>query len=175
LRIPLAVKLNPFFTSINEIATKLTQTGDADGLVVFNRFYYPDFDIHNLKLDSTLQLSNSSDTHLPLKWISTLYNKLPASIAASTGVDNPDDLIKYILAGANVVMCASCLMRYGISHLGCLLSGLENWLKNNNHKSVKEIRGLMSKDKLSNPEELEQAPYMKPVKNFYKEIGCYGQ
>ena len=167
LRIPLVVKLSPFFTSINEMAMKLTQIGGANGLVIFDRFYYPDFDIYNLKLDSALQLSSSFEARLPLRWISILYNKLPASIAASTGVHNHTDLIKYILAGADVVMCASCLMKHGIPYLGCLLAGLENWLKNNKYKSIKEIRGLMSKDNVTNPEELDKLPYMRILKNSF--------
>lgn len=171
LRIPLVVKLSPFFTSISDIALKLANFAGADGLVMFNRFYYPDFDIDHLEFEPSIQLSNSYETRLPLKWISTLYNKMPISIAASTGVDNANDIVKYILAGADVVMCASCLMRHCVPYLGNLLAGLENWLKNKNYFSVKEIRGLMSREKMANSEELDRAQYMKALRGF--KIGAH--
>jgi len=166
LRIPLAVKLSPFFTSVGDIALKLANVAGVDGLVMFNRFYYPDFDIDNLEFEPSIQLSNSYEIRLPLKWISILYNKLPISIAASTGVDSCNDIVKYIMAGADVVMCASCLMRHGVSYLEDLLAGLENWLKGKNYSSVKEIRGLMSKEKVANSEELDRAQYMKALRGF---------
>jgi dihydroorotate dehydrogenase (fumarate) len=166
LRIPLAVKLSPFFTSISDIALKLANVACAEGLVIFNRFYYPDFNVDHLEFEPSIQLSNPYEARLPLKWISTLYNKLPISIAASTGVDNSNDIVKYILAGANVVMCASCLMRHGVSYLGDLLADLEKWLKNKNYSSVKEIHGLMSREKMANSEELDRAQYMKALRGF---------
>lgn len=166
LRIPLVVKLSPFFTSISDLALKLANIAGADGLVIFNRFYYPDFDIEHLEFEPSIQLSNAYETRLPLKWIATLYSKLPISIAASTGVDDSNDIVKYILAGADVVMCASCLMKYGVSYLAELLIGLETWLKNKNYSSVKEIRGLMSREKMANSEELDRAQYTKALRGF---------
>ena len=166
LHIPLAVKLSPFFTSVSDVALKLANAVGVDGLIIFNRFYYPDFNIDKLEFDPDMQLSNSYETRLPLRWISILHNRLHISIAASTGVDSPDDLIKYLLAGADAVMCASCLMRHGISHLGHLLTGLEKWLQSKNYSSVQEIRGLMSKEKVANPDELERSQYMKVLRTF---------
>lgn len=166
LRIPLTVKLHPFFTSVGDIALKLANIAGVDGLVMFNRFYYPDFNIDKMEFEPGLQLSNPYEIRLPLKWISMLYNKLPISIAASTGVNTAEDLIKYILAGADVVMCASCLMKYGVSYIEKLLIDLESWLKNKNYSSVKEIRGLMSREKVANSEELDRAQYMKALRGF---------
>jgi len=147
LRIPFVVELSSLFTSINEMAMKLTQIGGANGLVIFNRFYYTDFDLCNLKLDSTLRLSSSFEARLSLRWIYILYNKLPISIAASTGVHNHTYLIKDILDGDDVVMHASCLIKHGIPYLRCL--------------------GLISKDNAANPEELDDPPYIRILKNSF--------
>lgn len=165
LNIPLAVKLSPFFTSIPNIVTQLEET-NVDGIIFFNRFYYPDIDIDNLTLKTKLELSNSYESRLPFRWIALLQNQIKCSIAASTGVHTSKDLIKYILAGANVVMCASCLMINGVDYLKTLLSGLNEWMQNKNYQTIDEIRGLINKKTIIGHKELERAQYMHALRSY---------
>ncbi len=166
INIPLAVKLSPFFTSIYDMALKLDKMTGIDGLVLFNRFYYPDVDIDKLDYKTDIQLSNSYEARLPLIWIALLKNRVKVSIAGSTGVHTCKDVIKYLLAGADAVMCASCLMKNQIGYLGILLSGLNDWLKCKNFNSIDDIKGLLCKKLVSNPQELVRAQYMHALRSF---------
>lgn len=166
LKIPLAIKLSPYFTSIADIAIKLDKIAKADGLVLFNRFYQPDFDIDTLEIKSNIQLSIPYEARLALRWIAILYGRIKASIAGSTGIHSSDDIVKYILAGADAITCASCLLKNGINHISALITGLEKWMDIKHYNSIDQFKGYMSYKKISEPTELERAQYMKALRNF---------
>ena len=113
VRIPVAIKIGPYFSSMHHMATQLVDAG-ADGLVLFNRFYQPDIDLTRLALLPSVELSTSAEIRLPLLWIGVLSGRIRASLAASTGVESADEVIKYLLAGADVVMTTSALLRHGV-------------------------------------------------------------
>jgi dihydroorotate dehydrogenase (fumarate) len=143
VKLPLAVKLHPHFSAFGDMAWQLVEAG-ASGLVLFNRVYQPDIDLARLKWDTELALSDPSEIRLGLLWISILSSRLgQASLAASTGVETSDEVIKYLLAGADVVMTAGALLRRGPRHLRHLIAGLETWLSRRGFGSVSAIRGLM--------------------------------
>lgn len=162
VRIPVAVKLGPYFSAFGHMAGQLVQAG-ADGLVLFNRFYEPDIDPASLSLAPDLELSSPYEIRLPLLWIGVLSGRLKTSLAASSGVDSADDVIKYLLAGADVVMTTSALLRHGIAHLEVLLRGLEFWLAARKLESLDEVRGRMSHRNVANPEAFERANYIKTL------------
>lgn len=141
--VPVAVKLSPHFSSTGEIAVRLDRAG-ADGLVLFNRFLQPDIDPETLAVVSTLDLSSPPEARLPRTWISILHGRVHAALAATTGVEGPEDVVKYLLAGANVVMTASALLRHGPEHAAVLLDGLVSWMKRKGFASVDELRGKLA-------------------------------
>jgi len=166
LNIPLTIKLSPYFTSITDIALKLDKIAEVDGLVLFNRFYHPNFDIDSLEIKTDMQLSKPYEARLALRWIAILHDQIKASIAGSTGIHTSDDVVKYILAGANATTCTSCLMQNGIEHISKLIDGLEKWMKIKKYDSINEFCGLMSYKKIADPVEFERAQYMKALRNF---------
>ncbi|MCV7090039.1 dihydroorotate dehydrogenase-like protein [Mycobacterium interjectum] len=141
--VPVAVKISPFFSSPGNMATKLVQAG-ADGLVLFNRFYEPDIDLDSLKAQPDLQLSTPYDIRLPLMWIALLSRHLNASIAASTGVWTRDEVVKYLLAGADLVMTTSALLEHGPDHLTTLVEGLRDWMESRGFESVAAFKGRLA-------------------------------
>jgi dihydroorotate dehydrogenase (fumarate) len=159
VRVPVAMKVGPYFSAFGSFALRLVEAG-ADGLVLFNRFYQPDFDVTKRQVAPTLELSRSSEARLPLLWTSVLAGKTRASLAATTGVETSDDVVKYILAGADVVMTTASLLRNGTSHIGRLLAGLESWLEASGASSVAQVRGSMRQGSVSNPAAFERANYM---------------
>ena len=163
--IPVAVKLSPFFSAPGEMATRLVAAG-ADGLALFNRFYQPDFDLERLEVEPSLELSRPSEIRLPLLWIALLHGRLHASLAATTGVDSATEVVKYLLAGADVVMTTSALLRHGVEHLRTLVSGLSEWLERRECTSVAQIRGSMSLRKVANPEAFERANYVRILQSY---------
>lgn len=163
--IPVSVKLSPFFSSTASMAQRLDQ-GGAAGLVLFNRFYQPDLDIHALEVLPTLELSRRSEVRLPLLWISILSGRLGASLAASTGVESPVEVIKYLLAGADVVMTTSALLRHGPDYAKVLVSGLEDWMQSRGFDSVSQFRGLMSHERVKDPTLLERANYLRVLQHY---------
>ena len=164
VKIPISVKMNPYFSAMGNMAQRMYESG-ADGLVLFNRFYQPDFDINGLKLLSNLQYSESNEIRLPLLWIAILYGKIPVSMAATTGVQSAIEVIKYLLAGADVTMTASALYKNGIEYLKTMTSELENWMQNMGFDSVEEFRGLLSQQQVSDPTAFERANYIKILKS----------
>lgn len=158
--IPVAVKLNPYFSSMANMAKKLDDTG-ADALVLFNRFYEPDFDIENMTISHSLQLSSSGEIRLPLQWLAILYGKIKASLAASTGVNTSTEIIKYILAGADCAMTASALLRHGIPYITHMLDEIEDWMKVRNFETLDQWRGKMSQKNVQDPTLFERANYIK--------------
>lgn len=164
VKVPVAVKLNPYFSSTGNMAQRMV-AGGANGLVLFNRFYQPDFDINELKLASNLQYSESNEIRLPLLWIALLYGKLNASLAATTGVQSATEVIKYILAGADVAMTASALYKNGIEYLQDMHAGLNDWMRKMGYESLKDFQGLLSQQNVSDPTAYERANYIKMIRS----------
>jgi dihydroorotate dehydrogenase (fumarate) len=151
--VPVAVKLSPHFSSAGEVALRLDEAG-ADGLVLFNRFLQPDVDPELLTVVPTVDLSHPAEARLPRTWISILYGRVRAALAATTGVEDAADVAKYLLAGADVVMTASALLRHGPGHASVLLDGLSGWMRRKGFSSVGEVRG-----KLAVPVGTDEAAY----------------
>lgn len=164
--IPIAMKLSPFFSSFGNMALKLEQAG-ADGLVLFNRFYQPDFDIERLEISPTLNLSRTEEIRLPLLWIGLLYGKIKSSMGATSGVHSATEVIKYLLAGADTVMTTSAILRNGPTFIEKLLHGLKHWMESRNISYVDEMRGVMSMAKVANPAAFERANYIKVLDSYH--------
>ena len=145
---------------MGNMASKMAAAG-ADGLVLFNRFYQPDFDIERLQVLSDLQYSVANEIRLPLLWLAILYGKVPASLAATTGVQGAAEAIKYLLAGADVVMTASALYKFGIAHLSVIQQEMEEWMSRQGFSSVESFKAVMSQRNISNPETYERANYIR--------------
>lgn len=163
--IPVALKLNPFFSAFGEMAGRLVEAG-ADALVVFNRFYQPDFDLDKLEVVPNLHLSDPHEMRLPLLWIAILHGKIGASLAATTGVHRPEEVIKYLLAGADAVMTTSALLKNGPGHVGTLVEGLTSWLEGRGYRSVGQMKGAMSQRHVANPSAFERANYIKVLESY---------
>lgn len=160
VQIPVAVKLNPYFSSMGHMARQLA-LGGADGLVLFNRFYQPDFDINSLRVLHDLRYSESNEIRLPLLWISILYGKTNASLAATTGVQSAREVAKYLLAGADVAMTASALYKNGIGYLETMHAELIAWMRDMQFKSVDAFKGALSQQNVVDPEAFERANYIR--------------
>lgn len=165
VKVPVAVKLSPFFTSVRGVADGLTAAG-ADGLVLFNRFYQPDIDIEKLETVSTLHLSDSSELLLRLRWAALLYRQIRGSIIVSGGVHTQTDVIKSILAGADAVQVVSVLLKRGPGYLKDLVNGTHDWLAAHGYESLAQARGSMSLAKTPNPEAVERANYMRVLSGW---------
>ena len=163
VQMPIAVKLSPFFTSFSNVARKLVQQGGADALVLFNRFYQPDFCPETFETAPNALLSTSAETLLPLRWIAMLHGNIQADLAATGGVSNAIDIVKLLMAGANVTMVCSALLRRGISYLTTLEGDLSAWLEKHGYESVSQIQGCMSQRKCPDPAAFERAQYVQAV------------
>jgi dihydroorotate dehydrogenase (fumarate) len=163
--IPLAVKIGPFFSSVGDMARRLTEAG-ADGLVLFNRFMQPDIDLETLRVDPTLRLSTSEELRLPLRWIAILCGRVDCSLAATTGVHTAADALKLLLAGADVTMMASALLRRGPRHVGAVLDEIEGWLAERGYAGVDQLKGSMSQANIPNPVAFARANYAQLVTSF---------
>jgi dihydroorotate dehydrogenase (fumarate) len=160
VKIPVAVKLNPYFSAMGNMAKRMHEYG-ADGLLLFNRFYQPDFDINNLSLLHNLQYSESNEIRLPLLWIALLYGRLPVSLAATTGVQSSIEVIKYLLAGADVAMTASALYKNGIGYIKTMNKELEAWMLTREFENIDAFKGVMSQKNIADPAAFERANYIK--------------
>jgi dihydroorotate dehydrogenase (fumarate) len=165
IKIPLAVKLSPFFTAIPNFASQMVEAG-ADGLVLFNRFYQPDLDLENLAVIPNLVLSTSSELRLPLRWIAILYGRIQADFALTTGVHTAEDVIKAGMAGASVAMMASELLEKGIGRLPVILAEMEKWLSSHDYESYNQLKGSLSQKSVNEPAAFERANYMKVLNSF---------
>ncbi len=163
--IPVALKLSPFFSSIGHMAKRLDAAG-ADALVLFNRFFQPDIDIKELEVQPTLPLSSAGEIRLPLLWIALLHGHLNASLGATRGVEGPNEVIKYLLAGAEVVMTTSALLRNGPAYAASLVEGLQSWSEARGFDSVEQMRGIMSHRNVANPSGFERANYLRVLESF---------
>jgi dihydroorotate dehydrogenase (fumarate) len=165
VKIPLAVKLSPFFTSLPNFAGRLVKAG-ANGLVLFNRFLQPDMDIETLEVVPSLNLSTSVELRLPLRWVAILYGRIKADLALTGGVHTSEDVIKSMMAGANVTMIASELLAHGIDRVPQLVNGINEWMTQFEYESIKQMRGSMSQRAVAEPAAFERANYMKVLTSF---------
>lgn len=163
--IPVAIKLSPFFSAFGNMARQLDEAG-ADALVLFNRFYQPDFDLDRLEVVPNLQLSTPNEIRLPLLWIAVLAGRVKASLAATTGVHSGVEVVKYLLAGADAVMSTSAVLEHGASHLGTLVAELRAWLEQRDYESVTQMKGAMSQRKVADPTAFERANYVKILETY---------
>ncbi|RPJ19193.1 MAG: dihydroorotate dehydrogenase-like protein [Chloroflexi bacterium] len=166
ISIPLAVKISPFVTSVPNFAKRLVEAG-ADGLVLFNRFYQPDFDLEELEVVHTLDLSTSADLRLPLRWISILHGKISADLALTSGIHTSSDVLKAMMAGAQVAMIASELLWDGsVKRVEEILSHAQTWMEEHDYQSIKQMQGSMSQKSVKDPATFERANYMKVLNSF---------
>lgn len=163
--IPLAVKIGPYFSAMASMARRLVDAG-ADGLVLFNRFYQPDIDLERLEVIPDLRLSTSMELRLPLRWIAILRGRVHASLAATTGIHDHIDVVKMLLAGADVTMMASALLRHGPGRLTEVVAGLFEWLEDNEYFSVEQMQGSMSQESVPDPSSFERANYLETLASY---------
>ncbi|MDD2920651.1 MAG: dihydroorotate dehydrogenase-like protein [Anaerolineales bacterium] len=169
IKIPLAVKLSPFVTSLPNFAKRIVEAG-ANGLVLFNRFYQPDFDLNELEILHSLDLSTSAELRLPLRWISILYGKVNADFALTSGVHTYTDVLKSMMAGAKVAMMASSLLHNGAAVVPTMLKELEGWMNEREYKSIQQMQGSMSQKSVKEPAAFERGNYMKVLNSFRETI-----
>jgi dihydroorotate dehydrogenase (fumarate) len=165
VKVPVAMKLSPYFSSTAGMAKQLAQAG-ADGLVLFNRFYQPDIDLVQLEVVPDLILSNPFEMRLPLRWIAVLHGNVEASLAATTGIAAGQDVIKMIMAGADVTQVCSVLLRKGPGELGTILRDMQAWMDQNEYASVEQMKGSMSQRACPDPSAFERANYMKTLNSY---------
>jgi dihydroorotate dehydrogenase (fumarate) len=165
VKIPIALKLSPFFSSIPNMAKRFAEAG-ANGLVLFNRFYQPDFDLDALEVVPNLELSTSSELRLPLRWIAILYGRIQADFALTSGVHTATDVLKAMMAGASVAMMTSALLQHGIGRLTAILDDLQEWMIEHEYASIGLMKGSMSQRAVAEPAAFERANYMKALSSF---------
>lgn len=165
VRVPLAVKLGPFFTAVGNFAKQLAMAG-AEGLVFFNRFYQPEIDLEALDVRPTVKLSTSATLRLPVRWIALLRPHLDVSLAVTGGVHDAADVVKAVLAGADAAMTTSALIEHGPDHVRALVSGLDLWLDEHEYESVAQARGAMSARAVADPEAYERSNYVQTLRLF---------
>lgn len=165
VEVPLAVKVGPFFSSMANMASRLISAG-ADGLVIFNRFYQPEIDLDRMEVVPNLVLSTPAEVRLVLRWIAILRGRIEGSLAATTGVDGAEEAIKLVLAGADVTMMASSLLRHGPERLRETVEGLQTWLEDNGYQSLEQAKGSFSQAAVADPSAFERANYMKTLMSY---------
>ena len=166
--IPVGVKIHPYLSSIPNMSRELVRSG-ASGLVFFNRFYQPDINLENMKIEPMLRLSTSEELRSRIRWAAILFGKVEADIAITGGVHAAQDVIKSIMSGASVTMIASVLLEKGMSYLPLLLEEIEEWLSNHKYNSLQEIFGIMSHKTTSQPALWERANYLKVLDSYRQE------
>ena len=164
-KIPLAVKLSPYFSNFAHMAASFDALG-VDALVLFNRFYQPDIDPEKMEVTPNLTLSVPTDMRLALHWIGILFGKIRASLAATSGIYQASDVIKMVMAGADVTMLCSTLMRHGIQHIQKIELEMATWLEKHGYKSLAEIKGIMSQKNCSDPSAFERAQYIRGLSSY---------
>jgi dihydroorotate dehydrogenase (fumarate) len=165
VKIPVAVKLSPFFTALPNLIARLVDAG-AKGVVLFNRFIQPDLDIEKLEVDPTLHLSTSAELLLPLRWMAILYGQVKVDMALTTGVHTGLDLVKAIMAGATVAEVASEFVAHGVGQAKDMLTEMANWMTAYEYGSVEKLRGVLSAEHVDNPAAFERANYMKALQTY---------
>ena len=169
VEIPVAVKLSPYFSSVGNLCVLLDQAG-ADGLVMFNRFLQPDVDIERLQMAPDVALSSPFEARLPRTWIAVLHGKVQASLAGTSGVETAEDVVKYLLAGADVVMTTSALVRHGRDHARKLIAGLENYLERK-QLTLGQVRGMLAVPAEASASEYERAGYVATLERAKERYG----
>ncbi len=165
VKVPVAMKLSPYFTSMANMANQLSDAG-ADALVLFNRFYQPDIDIDTLEVKPNLLLSTPQEMRLPLRWIALLYGRVAIDMAATTGIHTAQDVIKSMMSGAKIAMMCSALLRYGVDHIGKVLEEMKLWMEEHEYDSIKLMQGSMSQKACPEPAAFERANYMKTLQSY---------
>jgi dihydroorotate dehydrogenase (fumarate) len=165
VKIPVAVKLSPFFTNFANMAKRLDEAG-ANGLVLFNRFYQPDIDLESLEIKPNILLSTPMAMRVPLRWVALLYGKLKANLAATSGIHRASDVLKMLMAGADVTMLCSTLIRHGARQIGVIERDLVAWMEEHEYTSVAQMKGSLSQKNCDNPSAFERAQYMKAISQF---------
>jgi dihydroorotate dehydrogenase (fumarate) len=163
--IPVAVKLSPYFSSTANMAKQLVEAG-ADALVLFNRFFQPDINLESLEVLPHLTLSRPEELLLPLRWVAILYGRVETDFAITSGIHSAPSVLKGLMAGANVTMMASTLLKNGIGQLTTILDGVKNWMEENEYESVAQMQGSMSQKAVAEPAAFERANYMKALKSW---------
>ena len=166
IQLPLTIKLSPYYTALPHFLHRLVDAG-ANGLVLFNRFYQPDFDVEELDVTHTLDLSTSAELRLPLRWISILNGSLDADFALTSGVHTGLDVIKAMMAGARVAMTTSELLHNGIGRIREILDEVQSWMAEHEYLSIADMQGSMSQKSVANPDAFERANYMKVLHAFH--------
>jgi dihydroorotate dehydrogenase (fumarate) len=169
VQIPVAIKLGPFFSNMANMARKLDQAG-ANALVLFNRFYQPDIDLETLEVRPNVLLSTPQALRLPLTWIGILYGRIVADLAASSGVHTAEDVLKLVMAGANVTMMTSALLRNGIDHLRVVEADLVRWMEEHEYESIAQMRGSVSQINAEDPSAFERAQYMRALTSYRPQV-----
>ena len=170
--IPVAMKLSPYLSATANMAARLAEAG-ADGLVLFNRFYQPDFDLESLTVVPHLMLSTEWELRLPLRWVAILYGRVSADLAITSGVHSSEDVLKSVMAGANVVMLASELLQHGLGRIGQLVHGVVAWMVEHEYDSVLQMRGSMIQMHVAEPAAFERANYMKVLQSWRPDPGAF--
>lgn len=163
--IPVAIKLSPFFSSLAHLAHRLDIAG-ADGLVLFNRFYQPDIDLDELEVVPNVLLSTPYELRLPLRWVAILHGRVKASLAATTGIHTAEDVLKMVMAGADVTMMCSALLKHGPNRIAEVLSAVRDWMVDHEYVSLEQMRGSMSQKSVADPSAFERANYMRALSSF---------
>jgi dihydroorotate dehydrogenase (fumarate) len=165
VKIPIAVKMHPFFSSTSNMAVELSKAG-ADGLVMFNRFYQPDIDLDTLDVVPNVILSTQMEMRLPLRWIAMMYGKVNADLAATTGIYTAEDVLKMVMAGAKVTQMLSSILKFGIGHIADVTTNFKNWMIEKEYESIEQMRGSMSYINIDDPSKFERANYMKVLHSY---------
>jgi dihydroorotate dehydrogenase (fumarate) len=165
ISIPVAVKVGPYFSAFANMAMRLARAG-ADALVVFNRFYQPDFDLERLEVTPNLTLSSAYEMRTPLRWVAILYGRVPVDFAITRGVHSCEDVIKGLMAGAKVTMMAAELLRNGVQRMGDILNEMVSWMEQHEYESVLQMQGSMSQINVAEPAAFERANYMKVLQSW---------
>ncbi len=169
ISIPVAVKIGPYFSSVSNMARRLTEAGAA-GIVIFNRFIHPDIDLGTMEVVANMEMSSPSELRQTLRWIAILRGRIPSSLAASTGAHRATDVIKLLLAGADVVQMASALLQRGPGWIGKVQMELEEWLSEEDYESVEQMKGSLCARAADDPAAYERAHYMKALVRFSQEM-----
>ncbi|HUI28691.1 MAG TPA: dihydroorotate dehydrogenase-like protein [Candidatus Acidoferrales bacterium] len=165
VKIPVAVKLSPYFSSLPNLAARLVKAG-ADGLVFFNRFYQPDINLDELEVIPGVALSDSTASRLPMRWIAIFYGKLKVDLAASSGIHTAEDVIKTVMVGADITMMCSALLQNGAGHIAKILADMTLWFEEHEYESVAQMKGSMSQKSVADPGAFERANYIKALNRF---------
>jgi dihydroorotate dehydrogenase (fumarate) len=165
LKIPVAVKLSPYFSAMANMAKRLDQVG-ANGLVLFNRFYQPDFDLEKLEVVPNLVLSDSHELRLRLCWVAILFGKIQADLAITGGVHTAEDVVKAMMAGARVAMMTSALLKHGVQHLQTVREGILAWMEVHEYASIRQMQGSMSQRSVAEPAAFARANYMRVLRSY---------